>query len=62
MHMGHILLAWILALMLFMVLLFQYMPCSKLYGISNRLECVVSDWRFPIDFRIEERLRWLVGF
>lgn len=56
MHMGHVLLAYIAAVVLFVVLLFQYIPCSNLYGIGNKIECVMSDWRFPIDFNIEERL------
>lgn len=61
MDMGHVVLAYVLAVVLFVVLLFQYMPCSGLYGISNKIECVMSDWRFPIDF-VDERLDGLFRF
>lgn len=59
MNAGHFLLACVVGWGLFVVSLIQYMPCSKHYGISNKLDCMVER---GVPFNLDDKLTQLWGY
>lgn len=56
MHNGHLILACLFGWVLFVVSMFEYVPCSKHYGISNKLDCMVER---GVPFNLDDKLTQL---
>ena len=56
MHNGHLILACIFGWALFVVSMVEYIACSKHYGISNKLDCMVER---GVPFNLDDKLTQL---